>query len=136
VDLSADGAQQFSVRHLYIIKFRVGITFKQLVDEIRNEPIQNVFTKSIYESHIAEIDGKVALLLYIDGESDVDIVQRTHEFLIPGLLKNHGSDSIEAISTIRLLAPVRVMRNYLPIVNMKNGLMQPDWPDEAIHVGR
>src|SRR5215468_6492433 len=46
VDLSADGAQQFSVRHLYIIKFRVGITFKQLVDEIRNEPIQNVFTKS------------------------------------------------------------------------------------------
>jgi len=136
VDLSADGAQQFSVRHLYIIKFRVGITFKQLVDEIRNEPIQNVFTESIYESHIAEIDGKVALLLYIDGESDVDIVQRTHEFLIPSLLKNHGADSIEAISTIRLLAPVRVMRNYLPIVNMKNGLMKPDWPDEAIHVGR
>ena len=77
----------------------MGITFNQLVDEIRNEPIQNVFTKSIYESHIAEIDGKVALLLYIDGESDVDIVQRTHEFLIPSLLKNHGPDSIEAIST-------------------------------------
>ena len=70
VDLSADGAQQFSVRHLYIIKFRVGITFKQLVDEIRDEPIQNVFTESIFESHIAEIDGKVALLLYIDGDSD------------------------------------------------------------------
>ena len=136
VDLSADGAQQFSVRHLYIIKFRVGITFKQLVDEIRDEPIDNVFTESIYESHIAEIDGKVALLLYIDGDSDVDIVQRTHQFLIPSLFKNHGPDSIEAISTIRLLAPVRVMRNYLPIVNMKNGLMKPDWPDEAIHVGR
>ena len=136
VDLSAAGAQQFSVRHLYIIKFRVGITFKQLVDEIRDEPIHNVFTESIYESHIAEIDGKVALLLYIDGDSDVDIVQRTHEFLIPSLLKNHGPDSIEAISTIRLLAPVRVMRNYLPIANMTNGLMKPDWPDEAIHVGR
>jgi DNA-binding Lrp family transcriptional regulator len=136
VDLSADGAQQVNVRHLYIIKFRVGITFKQLVDEIRIEPVQNVFTESIYESHIAEIDGKVALLLYIDGDSDVDIVQRTHEFLIPNLLKNHGPDSIEAISTIRLLAPVRVMRNYLPMVNMKNGLMKLDWPDEAIHVGR
>ena len=136
VDLSADGAQQVNVRHLYIIKFRVGITFKQLVDEIRIEPVQNVFTESIYESHIAEIDGKVALLLYIDGDSDVDIVQRTHELLIPNLLKNHGPDSIEAISTIRLLAPVRVMRNYLPMVNMKNGLMKLDWPDEAIHVGR
>jgi hypothetical protein len=28
------------------------------------------------------------------------------------------------------------MRNYLPLVNMKNGLMKGDWPDEAIYVGR
>ncbi len=136
VDLSAMGTQQFIARHLYIIKFRVGITYKQLLDEIRMEPSQTVFTESIYESHIAEIDGKVALLLFIDGDSDLDIVQRTHEELLPNLLQNHGSDSIEEISTIRLLAPVRVMRNYLPLVNMENGLMKRDWPDGAIYVGR
>jgi hypothetical protein len=43
---------------------------------------------------------------------------------------------IEEISTVRILSPVRVMRNYLPLVNMKNGLMKGDWPDEAIYVGR
>ncbi|MBV9390595.1 MAG: hypothetical protein JOY96_01750 [Verrucomicrobia bacterium] len=136
VDLSATGTQQFNARHLYIIKFRVGITYKQLLDEIRMEPSQTVFTESIYESHIAEIDGKVALLLFIDGDSDLDIVQRTHEELLPNLLQNHGADSIEEISTIRLLSPVRVMRNYLPLVNMENGLMKRGWPDEAIYVGR
>jgi DNA-binding Lrp family transcriptional regulator len=136
VDLSANGARQFNARHLYIIKFRVGITFKQLIDEIRGEPTKTVFTESVYESHVAEIDGKVALLLFVDGDSDVDIVHRAHEELLPNLLQNHGVDSIEEISTIRMLLPVRVMRNYLPLVNMKGGLMKADWPDEGIYVGQ
>jgi DNA-binding Lrp family transcriptional regulator len=136
VDLSAHGAAQFNARHLYIIKFRIGITYKQIVDEIQKEPTQTVFTESIYESHIAEIDGKVALLLFVDGDSDVDIVHRAHEELMPNLMRNHGPDSIEEISTVRMLLPVRVMRNYLPIVNMKDGLMKNDWPDDAIYVGR
>src|SRR6516164_8041710 len=123
VDLSVNGAGQFNARHLYIIKFSVGITYKQLVDDIRMEPSRTVFTERVYESHIAEIDGKVALLLYIDGDSDVDIVQRMHEEFIPRLLENHGKDSIEEISTIRLLSPVRVLRNYLPLANMRNGLL-------------
>jgi DNA-binding Lrp family transcriptional regulator len=137
VDLSGDGAKQYNARHLYIIKFRVGITYSQLIQDIRQEPNQqSVFTETIFESHIAEIDGKVALLLFVDGNSDLDIVQRTHEELIPGLLKNHGSDSIESISTIRLLSPIRVMRNYIPIVNMCKGYIRPDWPGDAIYVGK
>jgi DNA-binding Lrp family transcriptional regulator len=137
IDLSGEGAKQYNARHLYIIKFKVGITYNQLVDEIRQESNQqSVFTETIFESHIAEIDGKVALLLFVDGNSDLDIVQRTHEELIPGLLKNHGADSVESISTIRLLSPVRVMRNYIPMVNMVDGFLRPDWPDEGIYVGK
>lgn len=137
VDLSADGAKQYNARHLYIIKFRVGVTYNQLVEEIRlDSSQQSIFTETIFESHIAEIDGKVALLLFVDGNSDLDIVQRTHEELIPGLLKNHGEDSIEEISTIRLLSPVRVMRNYVPLVNMVNGYLRSDWPNDSIYVGK
>lgn len=136
LDLSQAGAQQFNARHLYIIKFRVGITYRQLVEEIRHEPKKTtVFTERIFESHIAEIDGKVALLLFVDGHSDVDIVQRTHEDLIPNLIRNHGADCIETVSTMRLLTPVRVMRNYLPLVNMHAGYLVPEWPDDAMYVG-
>jgi DNA-binding Lrp family transcriptional regulator len=137
VDLSAQGAKQFNARHLYIIKFRVGITYNQLVNDMQSaNNRQSIFTETIFESHIAEIDGKVALLLFVDGNSDLDIVQRAHEELIPSLLKNHGTDSIEEISTIRLLAPVRVMRNYVPLVNMENGYIQKDWPNDQIYVGK
>jgi DNA-binding Lrp family transcriptional regulator len=137
IDLSAQGAGQFNARHLYIIKFRIGVTFKQIVEDIRREPfVRSIFTEIIFESHIAEIDGKLALLLFIDGASDTDIVQTVQEKLVPSLLRNHGENSIEEISTIRMLSPVRVMRNYLPFVNMEHGYIRKDWPDEAIYVGK
>jgi DNA-binding Lrp family transcriptional regulator len=136
LDLCSDGAKQFNARHLYIIRFRVGVAYAQVVDEMRHSGKQTVFTESIFESHIAEMDGKIALLLFVDGDSDLDIVRRIHEELIPTLLKNHGEDSIETVSTLRLLAPVRIMRNYLPLVNMNGGYLVPDWPSDAIYVGR
>jgi DNA-binding Lrp family transcriptional regulator len=136
LDLSARGTGQFSARHLYIIQFRIGITYKQVLEDIQREPfVRSVFTKIIFESHIAEIDGKLAMLLFIDGASDTDIVQTMQEELIPSLLKNHGADSIEDVQTIRVLAPVRVLRNYVVPVNMEAGYIKKDWPDDGIYVG-
>ncbi len=137
VDLSATGTGQFNTRHLYIIKFRIGMTPAQIRNDIANEPfVRSVFTEFIFESHIAEIDGKIAMLLFIDGASDADIVATVQEKLVPLLHRNHGPDSIEEISTMRLLTPVRVLRNYVTNVNVKDGYLRKDWPDEAIYVGR
>ncbi|MEA3212503.1 MAG: hypothetical protein QOE70_5560 [Chthoniobacter sp.] len=137
LDLSARGTGQFNARHLYIIKFRIGITYRQVLEDIQREPsVRSVFTEIIFESHIAEIDGKLAMLLFIDGASDTDIVQTVQEQLIPSLLKNHGSNSIEEVQTVRVLAPVRVMRNYVLPVNMEAGYLKKDWPDDGIYVGQ
>ena len=137
LDLSTRGTGQFGARHLYIIKFRIGITYKQLLEDIQREPfVRSIFTEIIFESHIAEIDGKLAMLLFIDGADETNIVQTVQEQLIPSLLRNHGENSIEAVNTIRVLAPVRTMRNYIQPVNMNSGYIKKDWPDEAIYVGR
>jgi DNA-binding Lrp family transcriptional regulator len=137
LDLSSRGTGQFGARHLYIIKFRIGITYKQVLEDIQREPfVRSIFTEIIFESHIAEIDGKLAMLLFIDGANETDIVQTVQEQLIPSLLRNHGEDSIEQVNTIRVLAPVRTVRNYIQPVNMKDGYIKKDWPDEAIYVGR
>lgn len=137
VDLTGTGTRQYNTRHLYTIKFRIGVTYKRLLEDIQREnAVRSVFTEVIFESHIAEIDGKLAMLLFIDGESDLDIVHTVQEKLIPSLLKNHGTDSIEEVSTVRILAPVRQMRNYLIPVNMEAGYLRADWPEEAIYVGR
>lgn len=136
VNMMEDGTGHFMTRHLYIIKFRIGVTKKQIVDEIRNEPnLKSVFTELIFQSHIAEIDGHVSLLLLVEGKDDSDVVENMQAKIIPSLRKNHGQDSIEEIRTLRILAPIRIMRNYIPIVNMVSGVMKDDWPDEAIFVG-
>ncbi len=136
VDLSSGGSGQFPARHLYTVHFRVGVTLRQLLEDIRREPnVRTLFTEMIFESHIAEIDGKLALVLMIEGEGDREIVEAFHEKIVPSLHKNHGADSIEKISTMRLLAPVRVMRNYLPQVNMEAGFIKKEWPEAAIYVG-
>jgi DNA-binding Lrp family transcriptional regulator len=137
LDLSTRGTGQFGARHLYIIKFRIGVTYKQLLEDIQREPfVRSIFTEIIFESHIAEIDGKLAMLLFIDGADETNIVQTVQEQLIPSLLRNHGENSIEAVNTVRVLAPVRTMRNYIQPVNMSSGYIKKDWPDEAIYVGR
>jgi hypothetical protein len=58
------------------------------------------------------------------------------EKLIPSLRRNHGEDSIEEVSTVRILLPVRAMRNYVLPVNMAAGYLRRDWPEEAVYVGR
>ena len=137
LDLSSAGTGQFNTRHLYIIKFRIGVTQQKLLDDIQREPsVRSIFTEVIYESHIAEMDGQLAMLLFIDGASDADIVETVHERLIPSLERNHGTGSVEEVSTLRMLSPVRLMRNYILPVNMEQGYIRKDWPNDAIYVGR
>jgi len=136
LDMQETGTGTFSARHLYIIKFRIGITVKQIVEEIKSEPnVRSVFTDLIYESHIAEMDGRVALIMIIEGKHDADIIENVQGKIIPSLRKNHGPDSIEEISTLRLLRPIRIFHNYVPLVNMDKGVLRSDWTDDAIFVG-
>src|ERR1043166_7897791 len=136
LDMQESGTGTFGARHLYVIKFRIGITVTQIVDEIKNEPnIRSIFTDLIYESHIAEIEGRVALVMIIEGKNDADIVENVQGKIVPSLRKNHGPDSIEEISTIRLLEPIRIFHNYVPLVNMHKGVLRGDWTDDAIFVG-
>src|SRR5712671_3583450 len=38
VNLSASGTGEYLSRHLYILKFRIGVSYKQLVEDIKREP--------------------------------------------------------------------------------------------------
>lgn len=136
LDSQETGTGTFGARHLYLIKFRIGITVKQIIDEIKSESnVRTVFTDLIYESHIAEVEGRVALVMIIEGKNDADIVENVQAKIVPSLQKNHGPGSIEEISTMRLLSPIRLFHNYIPMVNMRNSVLSKDWPDDAIFVG-
>jgi len=128
-------SQKDKARHLYIIKFKMGITKQKLLDEIKKEPkIKTLFTEMVYESHFGEMDGHTAELLIVEGSSDNEISENFNGKILPLMLKNHGEDSIIGITTIRLSDNIRVFHNYLPFINMKHGKLMPDWHLESIYL--
>ena len=123
------------IRHLYMIKFRMGITKSKLTDEIKREPkIKSIFTEMIHQSIFAEMDGHVAILMRVEGASDTEISENFNGKILPAMLKNHGQDSIVGISTVRLSDSIRFFHNYLPLINIKNGKLMHDWPLDLIYV--
>lgn len=125
-----------TTQHMIIIKFRLGVTRAQVDEEIRSEPnVANVFAELIRDSYLAELDGHVALVMVLEGESDADVIDSLQGKIIPSLKKNHGEDSILELRTMRVLGAIRRERNYLPNVNMQGGYLAEGWPDEAIFVG-
>ncbi len=128
-------SQKDKARHLYTIKFKMGITKQKLLDEIKKEPkIKTLFTEMVYESHFGEMDGHTAELLIVEGASDNEISENFNGKILPLMLKNHGEDSIIGITTIRLSDNIRIFHNYLPFINMKHGKLMPDWHLESIYL--
>ena len=136
VVMQATGTGRFNAQHMIVIKFELGITRTQIVEEIRSEPnVANVFSELIRDSYIAETDGHIALVMILEGESDRDVAENLQGKIIPSLKKNHGEGSIVELRTMRLLDSVRREHNYVPMVNMESGFLKEEWPDEAIFVG-
>jgi len=135
LNMGRSGTGRFGSRQLHIIQFKLGITKSQILKEIAEETnVKTEYTKSVFESHIAEIDGHIAIIMILEGLSDDDIVEDFNGIVIPALRKNHGEDSIINIQTIRISDPIRKFHNYIPMLNMENGKLKPDWPDELIFI--
>lgn len=120
-------------RHLYLIKFKLGITQEKIIKEIKEEPnVRTIFTELIYESHLAEIDGHTALIMIIEGKTDDEINIGFNSKIVPSLEKNHGKNCIINISTIRLGKNIRIFHNYLRMINLDKGYIKKNWPNSAI----
>lgn len=135
VDLSRTGASQHLARHLYILRFRTGITLQELQQRVAQELSVLPLSDLVYESHIAESDGRLSLVLILEGPNEADLVESVHNRLIPQMMRNHGDNAIEDVSAIRLVSTVRKLRNYLPAVNMDGPRMLADWDPDKVYVG-
>lgn len=135
INQGKEGTGRFLARQLHIIKFKLGIPKSQIIKEIKEEKnVRTRYAQSIFESHIGEIDGHIALVMILEGKSDDDIVEEFNKVIVPALRKNHGNDSIEQIQTIRLSDPIRIFHNYIPMLNMEKGKMKKDWQDFDIFI--
>ena len=121
--------------HIYLIRLRQGISARSVLRRMHHEPrLATVFTKYVSESHLVEIDGLTALLLFVNGSHANLVMDTFQQEIVPELVKRHGSDCIDHLTTMRLVSPLRLHHNYLPGINLTGAKLHADWPDEGLHV--
>ncbi len=121
-------------KHMYLIQFKIGVTKKKLMNEMKEEPkVKSLFTDMIFQSSFAEIDGHTTILMIIEGESDNIISENFNGKILPLMQKEHGKESILNITTIRINDPIRIFHNYLPFINMEHGKLKKNWPLGSIY---
>jgi len=130
-----DGLCHFNARNLVTLKFRLGITRKMLVDSIDAGSDSAAFnSKHVLESHIGESNGHLMLVMIIESMSHADIIEIINAEIVPGFQQTFGKDVIIDTSVIELSVMLRMLHNYMPGRNMKNGKIKDGWDDTLIYV--
>ena len=129
------GTEDFHVKQLYIIKFKLGITRTEYLEKTKHDKKLKKFNaEHIVSSYIAERDGHLALIIIVNAHTSQDLNESFNAHIVPKLKKNYGDDCIQNIETIRILEPLREHHNYIHGINMDKGKIREDWPDDYIFV--
>jgi DNA-binding Lrp family transcriptional regulator len=131
------GTGKFNTSQVYLIKFKLGYMKQDAPAEMRrfNFNTKPEYSNYICESYVAEIDGHAALILIIDGKSDEDIDHFFNSIFVPDLQALAGEkEIIDQVTTLRVRHRSRLFHNYLPFVNVENGVLRQDWDDSLISV--
>ncbi|MFT4312332.1 MAG: winged helix-turn-helix transcriptional regulator [Candidatus Woesearchaeota archaeon] len=127
----------FEAHQLYIIKLRAGITKQQYMQSVEQDAkIRMSNTKYIGTTYVGERDGHLAIIFLLDGFSQDELVNEFNGRIVPYFHECFGKDAIVSIETVPITERIRVHHNYLPSINMENGIVKQTWPDEYMFVDR
>ncbi|MFH1849435.1 MAG: Lrp/AsnC family transcriptional regulator [archaeon] len=132
---SDEGLRIFGARQMYIIKFKCGLTREEYLNKMTSDTkLEEFYTEHIVEEHLGERDGHLALVILIEADTGSSLVECFNGIIVPKLKQKFGADCIEEIRTAKITHVVRQHHNYLPGINIKDGVIRPDWQDEWIFV--
>ena len=137
LDTNELGTGTFKAKQLYIIKFKIGITRREYTEKMEGDKRFQAFN-SIYisSSFLGEKDGHLAVIMIMNAETDSSLVDEFSGKIITHLKDKLGKDCIEEIITSKITNTVRIHHNYLPYINMENGVIKKEWPDDYIFVDK
>jgi DNA-binding Lrp family transcriptional regulator len=129
------GTGTFNARNMFIIVFKDGITRKGLLESFeKSEKALKFFPKHIFLSYVGEYGGNVALIIQLESRKADDLVEIYNAEILPELETAFGQGCVKETISIPIRVALRAVRNYLPGLNMKNGRIKDDWPNEHIFV--
>ncbi len=128
-----DGVNLFNTRKLYIIKFREGITRNQFLENffIEKGIINIKHTASMY---LGETNGLLALIMLMEAKEKEELMEIFNADLIPKIKTIFGEDAIKEIVSLEITDTLQHLHNYIPRLNITNGIIKNDWPDNLIFV--
>jgi DNA-binding Lrp family transcriptional regulator len=136
-DTGEFGTGTFKAKQLYIIKFKTGLTREDYIEKVeKDKRVQQFNTSYISLSYLGEKDGTLALVMILDAETDSLLVDEFNGKVLPHLKDKLGQDCIREIITTKISNTLRRHHNYMPEINMENGMMKKDWPDDWIFVDK
>lgn len=131
------GVNDFPSKELYIIKFKSGVTREDYIEFMKaDKKYKEFLSMFVVEASLGEKDGRLSLIMIMNGKNTAELVEMFNSQLVNMLRENFGENCIIDIITARITDTLRTKHNYLPHVNVENGIMKRDWPDEWIFVDR
>jgi hypothetical protein len=90
--------------------------------------------KHISECSVGDKDGHAIVAMTVESRVESDIIEVFNAEILPKFKRLLGEDVIIKTDVITLNSNLTTMHNYMPLVNMRNGKIKEDWPDELIFV--
>ena len=135
LDTSRYGTSSLPARQLYIVKFKIGITKKTFIDEFKKEmKTKTKNTEYFYESFLGERDGQLIWSFIMDGGQGKETMEIFNGKIVPMLELWFGKNCIIESFSFRLTTQLRLLHNYIPLLNMENGTLKKGYPNEFIFV--
>jgi DNA-binding Lrp family transcriptional regulator len=135
LDTGEFGTGMFKAKQLYIINFKTELTRNEYIEKVEKDKSFQRFNASyISLSYLGEKDGRLALIMILDAETESTLVDEFNGKIIPHLKEKLGQDAIRGIITTKISNTLRRHHNYLPDINMEKGKMKKEWLNDFIFV--
>lgn len=135
LDTGKFGTGSFTARQLYMVKLKLGLTYKRFENDLKHETaITGRGAEHIFSSFLCEKDGHLVWCIVLRGGKRNEINEYFNSVLVPILKDKFGGDCINTIQTFRITNELRYFHNYLPGINMENGRLKKNWPNEMIFI--
>lgn len=135
LDTSRYGTSSLPARQLYVIKFKIGITKKAFIESFKKDELTKTKnTEYFYESFLGERDGQLIWSFIMDGGQGKEIMEIFNGKIVPMLETWFGKDCIVESFSFRLTTQLRLLHNYIPLLNMEKGILKKGYPNEFIFI--
>ena len=135
IDHGETGTGIFLSQNMYIIKLRYGITAALVNEKFPFLMNTHVMNKHVIFSSFGEVDGHITLIILLESYRSQDIIEIFNAEIVSSINNYLGRDAIVDVKSMPVRRNAKIMHNYMPFVNMDNGIIKKDWSNNNIFIG-